>query len=45
MEQIAENFRLHLSLVGFMVKEGVNPLTYPFVVIQTEVMRTNLCLN
>jgi hypothetical protein len=45
MEHIVDDFILHVQLIHFMLKERVNPSTYPFVVLQTEDMRTNLCLN
>lgn len=45
MEPVVEDFILHIQLIHFMLKERVDPATYPFVVLQTEAMRTNLCLN
>ena len=42
---ISGDFALHLNLAIFMLDEGVNPATYPFIGIQTKDLRTNLCLN
>jgi hypothetical protein len=45
MKEIAEDFMLHLQLIAFMLSERIDPGIYPFVVLETKTMRTNLCLN
>ena len=45
IEGMAEDFMLHLQLITFMLSERIDPGIYPFVVLETKEMRTNLCLN